>query len=379
MQNQITPSIPVVKIEDGNIYNAHKNWANRPDDQRFKSMADVGAFLRKQQLAAQTHDVAIQDVVIAATEEGGIALNGAMVKAEPSNWAFSQLARIAAAPPSYLGTLPAHLAVDCLNSGIQGLADGDKVLRWLTRDLDDSGDAVELSAITSTGYGRIWNYDIWKAVQHTLGKMPEFFNPPARNPHTGATEPSGLFASDRDMFLFFINGGSRLMETSLDDGKSALNRGFFIWNSEVGDKSFGLATFLFREVCGNLIVWNASDVQELSFRHSKGAPDRFLREAGPALAALATRNFDKEAAAIKAAQTFALPIKLEDKLAMFRKRGFTGGEIKRAVEAAEREEGRCESLWDFVNGVTASARSYAHIDAKTDLETRAGKLFDLVN
>jgi hypothetical protein len=39
---------------------------------------------------------------------------------------------------------------------------------------------------------------------------------------------------------------------------------------------------------------------------------------------------------------------------------------------------RCETLWQLVQGFTAAARTIEHIDTRVDLETRAGRLLDLV-
>lgn len=51
--------------------------------------------------------------------------------------------------------------------------------------------------------------------------------------------------------------------------------------------------------------------------------------------------------------------------------------LRDAVQFARAEEGRCESLWDLINGFTASARSIEFADARIELESRAGKLMSL--
>lgn len=51
--------------------------------------------------------------------------------------------------------------------------------------------------------------------------------------------------------------------------------------------------------------------------------------------------------------------------------------LRDAVQFARAEEGRCETLWDLINGFTASARSIEYADARIELETRAGKLMAL--
>ena len=58
---------------------------------------------------------------------------------------------------------------------------------------------------------------------------------------------------------------------------------------------------------------------------------------------------------------------------------FTRGEVNEAVAKAKVEEGQCATLWDLVQGLTASAREYEWIDARMNLETRAGELLNLAN
>ena len=61
------------------------------------------------------------------------------------------------------------------------------------------------------------------------------------------------------------------------------------------------------------------------------------------------------------------------------KRGkFSRSEITEAIDTAKREEGDCRTLWQLVQGLTAYARGYDYVDARVDLETRAGKLLDSI-
>ncbi len=53
-------------------------------------------------------------------------------------------------------------------------------------------------------------------------------------------ENTTLYASDRDMFVFLADEDRRIEVA----GRS-LARGFFVWNSEVGDKTLGAGFFLF--------------------------------------------------------------------------------------------------------------------------------------
>ena len=56
---------------------------------------------------------------------------------------------------------------------------------------------------------------------------------------------------------------------------------------------------------------------------------------------------------------------------------FSRAEVTQAIAFAKAEEGEARTVWDFVQGFTAYARGFDWIDARVDLETRAGKLMDL--
>jgi len=140
-----------------------------------------------------------------------------------------------------------------------------------------------------------------------------------------------------------------------------------------------LMTFLFRVVCGNHIIWGAQEINKLLIRHSSGAPGRFDAEALPALASYINASASPVEEQIRKAKAMLLPIGV-DAIAMQANAWgkFSRGEVRDAITYAEREEGDCRSLWNLVQGLTASARDYQFADTRVDLEMRAGKLLDVV-
>jgi hypothetical protein len=58
---------------------------------------------------------------------------------------------------------------------------------------------------------------------------------------------------------------------------------------------------------------------------------------------------------------------------------FTNTEIKSGIDFAKSEEGDCRTVWHLVQGLTAYARGFDYVDARVDLETRAGKLLNPFN
>jgi hypothetical protein len=49
-------------------------------------------------------------------------------------------------------------------------------------------------------------------------------------------------------------------------------RGFYCWNSEVGSKTLGIASFYLRAVCMNRNLWGVENFEQITIRHSKFAP-----------------------------------------------------------------------------------------------------------
>ena len=249
-------------------------------------------------------------------------------------------------------------------------------LKFMTVVDNDDRTNNSLAAITSTTYGRIWDAEVALAAldiqARTNGK---FYNPKAYDPGTGKPVPSGLYASDRDIFIFMIDGGSML-----DAGPRAqLNRGFFLSNSEVGSRTFTVTTFLFNVVCGNHIVWGAQDVREVSIRHNCNAPRRFITEAMPGLLAYSNSSATTEIAKIRKASDFLIEVADREQLvAWLRARKFTKTEAEETIDFANREEGDCRTLWQLIQGATAYARGFEHLDARVELETKAGNLMNIL-
>jgi hypothetical protein len=80
---------------------------------------------------------------------------------------------------------------------------------------------------------------------------------------------------------------------------------------------------------------------------------------------------------IKTARERIVARKDEDRETFLRKRGFSKAEAGKIIEAVLTEEGRPpESIFDFVQGITAIARRKQHQDARLDMEAKGKKLMD---
>lgn len=359
------------------LMKASTQWMNRPADERFVSLLDlhahcvgarersVGKVLSSRGITATPMDGTIDGLQVVGPNGGPVNL---------THWSFGQLASRAGAPAGYLRQLPAPIAADCVNYGIKHARAADELGVLLYKGTEGPN---ELRAVTGPNYGRVWNAQITQSLVERFGdgltgdfRVPGEFGVAVDVTKANTT----LYASDRDMFVFLADEEHRIEVPNRRDGKSgSLARGFFLWNSEVGSTSFGIALFLFDYVCKNRIVWGATDYKEIRLRHTVSAPDRWLEEVVPAIEAYSQSSTVGVTQAIAAAQA-----KKIDDVEAFLKSRFSVSQAKAIAAAHEVEENRpIETLWDATTAVTAYAKSVQWQNERVDLERAGGKILDL--
>jgi len=178
--------------------------------------------------------------------------------------------------------------------------------------------------------------------------------------------------------LFLVDDTNPIEAGRLPDGSPDLYfRGFYCWNSEVGSKTLGIASFYLRAVCMNRNLWGVENFEEVTIRHSKFAAQRFAHEAAPALTSFANSSPGPFIAGIKAAREQIVARTDDDRDTFLRKSGFSKSETSKIIETVLGEENRKpESIFDFVQGITALARTKSHQDARLELEGKAKRLME---
>jgi hypothetical protein len=357
------------------LIQANREWSTRPAEERFTSLDTMQSHfdvLRDHSRSAVVSSRAIH--ARPGMSDQGILISGPSgSEYTPTHHAFGQLATLAGAPAGYLRTLPAPMAADCINYGLQLHRDIEDVGLLLTRN----GGAPVIRAATGPRYGRVWNSDVIRALRDRFGDgVTGAFRVPGEFGRAVAVTGANttLYASDQDCFVFLADEKNRIAIPNRRDGQSGtLARGFFVSNSEVGAGSLKIRTFLFDYVCSNRIVWGADSVQELSIRHTACAPDRFLEQVQPALLEYAQSSAAGIESTLKSAQALKL-----DKVAEFLSKRF-GPRVAARIEAAHvLDEGRpIETVWDAVTGATAYARTIAFTAARVDFEAQAGDMLAL--
>jgi hypothetical protein len=252
-----------------NVDRVSSEWFSRPDDERYLSLDDLFSSVKGRAERSRTRTVESAAIRVEAhrdnPEKLGLVLPGADEPIAPTHWSFGQLSSLVGAPAAYLRQLPAPLAGINLQYGLTN----HRAEQIKTMEVADG--RTELRAVTGPDYGRIYDHELVSAVQRIAGngtgdtrwKVPGVldWSTGIYNPRVDVTkETTTLYASDRDVFLFLVDDLNPIEAGLLPDGSPDLYfRGFYCWNSEVGAKTLGIASFYLRAVCQNRNLWGVED------------------------------------------------------------------------------------------------------------------------
>ena len=377
-----------VDISSGhNVSRVSSEWFSRPDDEKFLSLTDLYDNVRTRAERATTRIVESRSLRVEARADNPERLTllvpGEDMPIAPTNWSFGQLSSLVGAPASYLRSLPAALAGINLQHGLLSHR-GEQV-----KLLQTQNGRAELRAVTGPDYGRIWDHELVAAVMKIAGdgvgdtrwKVPGVLDWSSMhyNPFVDVTrDTTTLYASDRDVFLFLVDDTHPIEAGRLANGDPDLFfRGFYCWNSEVGSKTLGIATFYLRAVCMNRNLWGVENFEEISIRHSKFAASRFAHEAAPALENFADSSASGFIQGIRAARERIVARTDEDRQTFLRGQGFSKAETGKIIATVLAEEGHPPaSIFDFVQGITAHARSKSNQDSRLDVEAKGRRLLE---
>lgn len=398
-----------------NLHEASRQWAMRPADERFWTVQEMAEVCQGYKAASFEKRLDLGRVQV-VNDGGDMLLMGGGLNgpAKFTHYSFGQLCQTAGAPAGYLRELDGELAAKCLESGLRKKdsdslgASGNVLVRRGSGDGSGDGGSQRVNAFLSGGYSRIWNADIVKRLAEFESRgwrVPParpagFDDPRARaateddvlrnNRNSGGLEvkvgdliaPAGLYASDRDMFAFMVlegDGGGGGFEV----GGSAMNRGFFVWNSEVGDRSFGLTTFMYDAVCGNHIVWGASEVSEIRLIHRGQASVRWVGDLQRALQRYSAQGTEKERKAILAAIGCEIGHDRDaviEKLFRDKKLGLTKRVLEQAWDWSVKEarlrgnKFSPTSVWGMICGLTRVSQEVGWAGERVAIDQAAGKM-----
>ena len=185
-----------------------------------------------------------------------------------------------------------------------------------------------------------------------------------------------LYASDRDFWSFLVDE-----QHPVEVEGGTYFRGFIVANSEVGDAKFNVISFYLDKVCQNRMIWGAIGMKQLSIRHNRQAPRKFLESAIPAIAAFSNATTAGVVEHITKAKRTTVAEDIDGAEKFLREQGFGQAESKVIPLLAERAQdigssGDPTTIWDLLAGATAYAREFAHADTRVAFEQKAGALLD---
>jgi len=272
-----------------------------------------------------------------------------------------------------LRQLPPTLAVQNLNHGLKARADINGQADDNAKLLIHHNGSLLVRAITSEKYSRIWNYEI---AERLIGLQSLGWEP-AKPDIRVIDDMPALYASDHDMFAFLRNQQARVAEPGNDLG---LQRGVIIENSEVGASALKLTRFLYREMCGNHIIWGASEVMEIKVRHIGDARRRWATYAAQ-IKKYAEESASDVEAKIKSAMTIKIGDTKEEVLdKLFGKRALNVS--RKALDASYEacmpaQDGDPRTVWGFAQGMTRHSQTIPFADQRTQLDRVAGKIIEM--
>lgn len=366
-----------------------RQWMSRPADQKFLSLSDLHAAVNaraelSREARAETRHIEVlapeNPKTMADTHDLWLGLDDGREVA-PSHWSFRQLCSLAKAPAAHYRSLPSQIVSDALAYGLRYNRENEAL------KLYSAGD--QLLAATGPDYGRIFDREVVDAVRQVAGdgtgdarwKVPGVLDwrTSTYDPeHPVTADTTTLYASDRDVYIFLVDDRNPIEVGKLPNGDpDLLFRGFYITNSEVGSSSLKLAAFYFRAICCNRLMWGVEGFEELSMRHSKYAPSRFIEQARPALQSFAEGSAARLIEGVEKAKAAKVASDDEEALDFLRERRFSRKKAKEILETVETDEGHpARTVWDLAQGITAAARSEVNSDNRVEMEAQARRLLE---
>ena len=349
-----------------NLMQASKQLFSRSNDEKFASLLDLRNHLTNR--SQGTFENTVELSKFSYNHNGSMFLEEALVadgkRFDLNDWSFRQLCKQLSAPAEFISKLSPRLASDCMQEAtIQREEDSRKGKSVFYVDGSKGGDSSEgtIRAVTTDRYVRVYDSEVLSAVEK----------------HAGGMDPVGLYSGERDVFMFMTNEALKVNIAGED-----LNRGFFVWNSEVGSRTFGVMSFYYRYICGNHIVWGAENVQKRISKHIGQVRDIFNDL--PYFIEWAANNDQliNDEKAIKTAQEMLLGKDPVECATVLRKMGWGKKVAESIVQEAEVDHerhgtpGEPYSIWGIVQGATAFSQRHPNLDNRFAEDMKVSKLMN---
>ncbi len=297
-----------------NIMAAHNQWANRKEDERFWTPDDMMASAEVCRKESTEVTCTRSDINFDAPDDDTLRGFVGDVEVEMTNFAFKRMCGVLDAPiDSLIGKVSAKTIAQILNERAdrsdEEHSDDDGVtseIKALIRK-DETNSRITLRTITSDKYARLFDmgmkplFDQCKALGYRIPPCRPMISGQSGIRKATADEvgiwgrggvqvcegddiaPGNVYRSDRNSFVLMAHP-----DMAKDDGfGNSLIPFLIVWNSEVGERSFGMMTGTMQGVCGNACLWGCEDVVTTKYKHMGKIHDKFtgaweaLRQTGP--------------------------------------------------------------------------------------------------
>ena len=357
-------------------YTAHREWATRPPDERYASVEALLEAARTRRDRTMERDIETGDFrTDAAGDDSLVLLEASGRTAALTHWSFAQLATIAGAPPKYLRSLPASIASDAINYGLQHHRRSQHQL-FVDRDAPWT-----VHAITSSRYARVHHDELASRVLDLRADHPGWHLPLGyKDGEYGAERvPSGAYLGDRDMFLFLVDG-NRDLDDPTDSTHAGLFRGFMLRNSDVGAAALTLDLFLFRACCANHLLWGFQHVAGFRRRHVGASIQEAWTTSLDAVRAALDADPSADRTLLLRSTTQELGPTRDAVLdAVVQRLDVSQKQAAEAYTLAEQHETNPRSVWGYVQGLTRLSQRTPWQDARFALDRAASHLLTTVH
>ena len=348
------------------INKAYKQLFGRKGDEKFESLGELRTHLTNR--SQGTFEKTVDLRKFGFNHNGSMFLQENFLNAENNrydlnDWSFRQLCKQVSAPAEFISMLSPKLASECMQEATTKREEDTRKGKSVFYMDKSGGDSTQgtIRAITTDRYVRVYDSEVLSAVEK----------------HAGGMDPVGLYAGERDCFMFMTNEDMKVNIAGED-----LNRGFMVWNSEVGSRTFGVMSFYYRMVCSNHLVWGAENIQQKVSKHIGQVRDIFNEL--PYFIEWASNNdtLINDEKAIKTAQEMLLGKDPVECATVLRKMGWGKKVAQSIVQEAEVDHERyntpCEpySIWGIMQGATAYSQRHGNLDSRFEEDLRAKKLMD---
>ena len=336
-----------------NLMKANRELYRRQPDECYESFADLREYCYLQREQSGEHWCKPQAVIPIAKENSVSIQLEIGEEFELNDHSFKQLSRLCGVSADTLNRLSPKTAATAIE---ETLPSADRPIQFL------SGHS-SMRSIHGINYTRLWNSELLDVV----AEFEAEFQPPKKALNGHGT---GLYAGEQDMFAFLIDDNAWV-----EIGSDKFAPEFFVWNSEVGSRSLGIQTFWYQHICGNHIVWDCTEVNEFTRKHTSSVRDGLdeIKRMIESLVDVKMQRQEKFEAKIKQAQRDKLGSDIGEVTKLLRKQGIPMSMIKNAAKVVCKNH----SAFAWVDALTRASGRIEFAGARSAMDQKIGSLLTL--